>query len=62
MSILFRVRFQPLFVMMLDSRFRRAGLVKPGFRMESIVKTMFSLQKSCFGDSRVELWCFSDAS
>ena len=35
-------------------------LLKQGFRMEGIAKTMFP-QKTFIGDSRVEFWCFLEA-
>ena len=35
-------------------------LLKQGFRMEGIAKTMFS-QKSFIGDSRVDFLCFLEA-
>ena len=35
-------------------------LLKQGFRIEGIGKTMFS-QKMFIGDSRVDFWCFLEA-
>ena len=35
-------------------------LLKQGFRMEGIAKTMFP-QKTFIGDSRVDFWCFLEA-
>ena len=50
-----------LFASIFGWNYSQLELFIQGFRMECLAKTMFS-QKSFFGDSRLDLWCFLEAS
>ena len=49
-----------LFASIFGWNYWQLELLEQGFRVEGIAKTMFS-QKSSFGDSRVDFWCFLEA-